>query len=926
MLISPHDHRQYRHITLKNALRILLISDPKATRSAAALSVQVGHFNDPIDREGLAHFLEHMLFLGTEKYPHVGEFQSFINRHGGSNNAWTGTENTTYFFDVQHDHFAEALDRFGQFFSAPLFNPESVDKERNVVDSEYKMKRQDDVRRIYQVQKETIYPAHPFAKFSVGNLTTLADRPNQSVHADLLQFYHTHYSANLMTAAIISPLSLDELARLAESCLIEIPNLNRPLPEIQVPFVTPAQQQKLIAIEPIKDIQKLTLSFSVPQSKTDYRTKPLSYIAHLLGYEGKGSLLSYLKSEGLINHLSAGTGISGSNFKEFNISVSLTEAGLQQTNRIISSIFQMIRLITEQGLAAWRYIEKQQIQHFAFRYQEPARPIDTVSHLVLNLQHFAEADTLFGHYMMEAFEPNSIQTMLGYLTPENVRIICIAKGQTYDRIAQWYDTPYRVTDISQKVMDEWNHAPIAEALMLPKPNPFISTQIEPLTIETPPHQLPQCLEQTEGFKLWFLQDTEYRVPKGVVYIAIDSPYAVASVENIVRTRVSVEMLLEALNESAYQAEMAGLSYNFYPNQGGVTLKLSGFNDQMPRLFALILDQFKQRDFNPTRFDVIKTQLLRNWKNAAKNNPINQLHNLLAGILQPNHPPYSQLITALESISLDTLPDFVLKVLSEIHISMFVYGNWHQEDARQLGKTLQDALRIDQQAFQTSTRPLVLLQGAGSMAFHQDCDHDDSAVLVYYQSPSTTADQIAIFTFANQLMSTTFYHELRTKQQLGYMVGTTTMPLNRHPGLIFYVQSPKVGPQTLLNAIDDYLNAFFMVLLELTEAQWQLSKQGLITKLQEPETHLNSRGQRLWLSITHQDHNFSQREAVIQAIQTMSRTDMMKFVVEVLKPRTADRLIMHSCGRAHLGQDLLTDTIKLDDIPYFRQSRLDDNAS
>ena len=123
-------------------------------------------------------------FLGTEKYPKVGEFQRFIQRHGGSNNAWTGTENTTFFFDIQPPHFSKALDRFGQFFSAPLFNEDAVDKERNAVNSEYRMKIQDDVRRIYQVHKATINPAHPFSKFSVGSDETLADRDGQNVRDD----------------------------------------------------------------------------------------------------------------------------------------------------------------------------------------------------------------------------------------------------------------------------------------------------------------------------------------------------------------------------------------------------------------------------------------------------------------------------------------------------------------------------------------------------------------------------------------------------------------------------------------------------------------------------------------------------------------------------------------------------------------------
>ncbi|WP_411022175.1 insulinase family protein, partial [Salmonella sp. ZJHZ21_0198] len=71
MHISPNDSNRYRHFTLPNALRVLLIQDESAQKSAAALAVNVGHFDDPVDRQGMAHYLEHMLFLGTKAYPKV---------------------------------------------------------------------------------------------------------------------------------------------------------------------------------------------------------------------------------------------------------------------------------------------------------------------------------------------------------------------------------------------------------------------------------------------------------------------------------------------------------------------------------------------------------------------------------------------------------------------------------------------------------------------------------------------------------------------------------------------------------------------------------------------------------------------------------------------------------------------------------------
>ncbi|MEJ2762742.1 insulinase family protein [Photobacterium sp. MCCC 1A19761] len=918
MHISPNDLKQYRYLTLDNQLKVLLVHDAEAPRSAAALSVNVGHFDDPVDRQGMAHFLEHMLFLGTEKYPKVGEFQTFINRSGGSNNAWTGTENTTYFFEVTPPTFEEGLDRFGQFFTAPLFNADALDKERQAVDSEYKLKIKDDVRRLYQVHKETINPAHPFAKFSVGDLSTLDDRENRSIRDELLNFYRTHYSAELMCLVLLGPQSLDQLEYYARTYFHQVPNTGVAKPAIEEPLLTAHESGKLITIEPIKEVRKLTLSFTMPSVEHYYRQKPLSYIAHLLGNEGSGSLMSVLKSRGLINTLAAGGGVSGSNFREFTVSLNLTPKGLDQLDEIVATVFQTIALIKREGLDAWRYEEKRAVLEMAFRYQEKSRPLDTVSYLVMNLFHYAPEDVIYGDYMMAGYDEPLIRKLLNYFTPDNMRLVLVAQGQEYNRVAQWYHTPYAVKPFSDAQLSRWQQPGDEPALKLPERNPYLCEQLDPLPLAPQAELPPQLIQDLPGFRLWYKQEHEFRVPKGVVYVAIDSPHAVSSPRNIVKTRVCVEMLLEAINESAYPAEIAGMSYNLYAHQGGVTLQLSGFSEKQPLLMQLLLDRFANRTFDPDRFDNIKAQMLRNWRNSAEDKPISQLFNQLTGLLQPNNPPFPVLLEALESLTVDELPEFVEAMFAELHIDTFVYGNWRQEDALALAEILKDAFRVTDQLYGESQRPLVHLGKSGTLRYEVSCNHADSAILMYYQSRKPTPHKIAVYTLANHLMSSTFFHELRTRQQLGYMVGTANLPLNRHPGLILYIQSPVASPAQLSEAIDEFTNAFALVLLELNEAQWQASKQGLLAQITEPDTNLRARAQRYWVSIGNKDEQFNQRQKVAEALRDLSRADMVRFVVDIIKPRTANRLIMHCQGQAHSNLDPLMIGEPLESISEFQK--------
>ncbi|MDK9764370.1 insulinase family protein [Vibrio sp. D420a] len=916
MHLSPNDEHQYRYLTLNNGLRVLLVHDQHAQKAAAALAVNVGHFDDPSDREGLAHYLEHMLFLGTEKYPKVGEFQSFISQHGGSNNAWTGTEHTCFFFDVELDAFKNALDRFSQFFTAPLFNEEALDKERQAVDSEYKMKLSDDSRRLYQVTKELVNPEHPFAKFSVGNIETLGDRNGQTIRQEILDFHQQQYSADLMTLTLSGNQPLDQMQSWVEQRFSGIVNHQRQGKKVDVSIVGPESTGVQVFVEPIKEIRKLILTFPMPSMDEHYSIKPLSFFAHLLGYEGEGSLMMQLKEKGWITSLSAGGGASGSNYRDFTVSCSLSVEGLTKVDEITQAVFQYIKLIEKEGMQEWRYLEKRAVLESAFRFQEPARPMDVVSHLVMNMQHYPEHDVVYGDYKMECYDEALQLSLLQHFTVDNMRSTLIAQGLEYDRQAKWYFTPYSVRPFAKEQKQSFQCINPGWEFELPGKNPFICYDLDPAELEeTKTH--PTLLQELDGFKLWHLQDTEFRVPKGVVYVAIDSPHSVASPRNIVKTRLCVEMFLDSLEKETYQAEIAGMGYNMYTHQGGVTLTISGFSRKQPQLLNMILERFASRQFSPARFETIKSQLLRSWSNASQDRPISQLFNAMTGLLQPNNPPYSVLIEALETIEVDELSSFVQAILAELHVEMFVYGDWRQDDALQMAESLKDALRVKDQAYEESLRPLVMLGENGSFQREVVCNQDDSAIVVYYQCPDISPQSIALYSLANHLMSATFFHEIRTKQQLGYMVGTGNMPLNRHPGIVLYVQSPNAAPVDLIASIDEFLNAFYMVLLELNDYQWHSSKRGLWNQISTPDTTLRGRAQRLWVAIGNKDTDFNQRERVLEELKELSRSDMIRFVVNQLKPRTANRLVMHAQGNAHQEEPSLSMGVEIGSIEEFQ---------
>ncbi|GAB5034981.1 insulin-degrading-like metalloprotease family [Nannochloropsis oceanica] len=372
---SPADTKKYRALTLGNGLKVLLVSDSAAERSAAALDVHVGHFSDPVDLPGLAHFCEHMLFLGTKKYPDEASYSQYLSAHGGSSNAYTDTEDTVYYFDVDAAFLEGGLDRFSEFFKSPLFTETATSRELNAIESENAKNLQNDGFRAYQLEKSRANPLHPFSKFGTGNLQTLLYGPQskgQDVRAALFNFHEKYYIAPRMTLVVVGKEPLDTLQRWTEGRFKGVPT--RPnvrysdlepwrypppsspssfpssSPSSLPPPFLPSAFGKSLHVVPVQPLRKLSLTWVVPfENDASHRRalidKPEYYVSHLLGHEGEGSLLSYLKREGLANALGAGYTSEMGDFALYEVAVDLTERGELELDKITEAVFSYLALL-----------------------------------------------------------------------------------------------------------------------------------------------------------------------------------------------------------------------------------------------------------------------------------------------------------------------------------------------------------------------------------------------------------------------------------------------------------------------------------------------------------------------------------------------------------------------------------------------------
>ena len=920
IVVSPNDDAKYRSLQLKNGLKILLISDVDADKAAAALAVHVGSGSDPKDRQGLAHFLEHMLFLGTEKFPQPGEYHEFIRSNGGSQNAYTSYEFTVYFFDIEPNSLEPALERFSQFFVAPLLSSEYVDREINAIESEFRSRIENDVRRRIDAEKEVLNQSHPYTQFQGGNLATLGIETGTPIRQELLNFYQKNYSAGLMSLVVYGKESVDQLQDWVETRFKTIPNTGAAPVMPSVPLFESGRLPARIDVVPKKEQRTLTLSFPVAPVRQNYLAKPLLYVGELLGHEGKGSLLSLLKARGWADSLSSGTGLNHATEAMFTVSIALTQNGLEQVQAITALVFEQIRLIRAEGIRDWAFEEQSKLSALSFRFKQRADPGSYVTDLATKLQLYPENHVLYGPYALESYEPELIGAFLDDLIPENLLLTVTAKGVETDRESRWLNAPYSVNPISQTTIESWKTDTANGELVLPEPNAFIPTDLE-LKTTNANAQFPQIVEQRDGLTVWHQHDQSFATPRASFFVSIQSEQARKDATSPMLTQMYISIVNDLLNEYSYPATLAGLGYRLYPTAKGMTIRISGYSDKQPELLRRIVAALAQPDIRPARFDILKERTLRSLRNTKLNKPFSQTKGELSRLLLEPSWTADERIAALEPLTVENLRTFVPVLLDKTHVISLSHGNVLQADAIAMTEIVHDALVTNtESAALLESRVVSLRQGARHLR-ELDIDHDDSALTVYFQGSDRKFKTRANFAVLSQILSSPFFTQLRTEKQLGYVVYAAYESLLEIPGISFVIQSPGTGPDDLEQQTMLFLNEYAQPLKSMSDDAFEAHKAGLVSTLLEKDKTLWERSSRYWYEIDRQQLHFDTSKRLARAVQDIKKPAFQDFFEDALLSDSRKTITVTSAGNNQSGSVVTEDTRqKILDARIFRSKQ------
>ncbi|CAG2101366.1 unnamed protein product [Medioppia subpectinata] len=829
-IVKPNDDkRDYKAIVLTNGLKVLLISDRETDKSAAALTVGVGSMSDPRVVQGLAHFAEHMLFLGTKKYPDDNDYFKYITSNGGFANAYTAQSNTTYYFDISTNYISEALDRFSQFFVEPLFTESATDREINAVQSEYERDLPLDVWRNYQLDKTLSDPNNDYNKFSIGNIESLKEIPlknGTNVRQELLSFHDRWYSANIMSLVVLGKESINSLEEIVIPLFSVIKHKSGvTLPKWQTNPLTADWLRKQYFVVPVKDKRSLNIAFPITDMSAHYRSKPFRYLVYLIGHEGRGSLLSELKANNWCTTLTAGNLLwwptVGIEFDYFYIDVDLTDDGINHTDDIIILIFQYIAMLKSEGIKQWIWDEIKQMLEIDFHYQDRSQPINYVLSLADKLLLYPIEEILRVSYRMDEYRPELIAQSLNELSADRMRVRVVGKQfeSIADQTERWFGTKYSLQDIPPEKIQLWLNIGLNDRLALPPPNDFIPYNLNVKPIEDNNQTIPQMIRNTEFSRIWYLQDFEYRKPKAYYAFKLTNPIVSDNPLNENMAQLFTRLFRDSVNEYLYAAEMAGLWFSMSSGLTGITL-----------------------------------------------------------------------IRTVDDLTVDNVSQFKDQFVSRFHIESFIYGNILKSEAIDVCDAFEGKFKSQLKTKPIAlsqhflNREIYLTEGSDYVFETKTSVHKTNGIKIYYQIGVRDTKTNGLLGLLQQILKQPFFDKLRTKQQLGYVVWAYIRGAN---GMSFLIESD-YKPSFLNERIEAYIQWFTKYIEDMNETDFETQRQALITrKLVKPKNSWD-KCWTLWAEVMSKEYNFNREEIEVKAIKEITKQDIIDFMKKHLSHDSPDR--------------------------------------
>lgn len=893
-------------IRLANGLEAVIVSNPTIQKSAINLIVQAGSYQDPIEHQGLAHFLEHMLFLGTDEYPEEMGFARYLAEHSGLMNAYTTPDYTSYQFSVAPSGLNNALKRFSSFFKNPLLSPSGVQRELNAIDQEFAKGFNSEGTIGYYVLKTLVNEDHPAHRFTSGNSKSLA----KATPDDLRLWFTEHYGPDRMKLYVLSSLDLDALVNMVETDFSTIPLRKTIQPAPLGELFNKEMLGKEVIIPVSKDLYSVEVFWQIPAELMGLDREPDELLNYILSHQGKESLFSYLKEKGWVHEIQA-AGIQLSNdVKVYDVQFVLTEKGFQERENVIEQLFGTLHLLERNPYPQALYDEVALLKKQSYQFQEMDDPFNWARKqgewLAREpLETYPERSLLMG-----AFEPEQFQNLLKTLTPERCIVFTMVPKSSYKEDLHyeepWMGISYNINSIPQTTLTAWDNAISNPQITLNQQNPWIAvdTSVTGFTSTLsrfPEIPTPKKILDTPGATLFYVKDTLYELPRSFIRLQIQSP---TIQESKPKQAALADLFVKALEidmgELIYDAKSADLAIKFEHAPGGIQLSAEGFTESLKKAFPSILHGLSQGNYSEAEFQKAYEILSREYHNDLLDAPVLQSFDYFKSSFLEDYSSVQQKKTALKSIDYSAFKEFASRLFKKTYIKGLIAGSLTTESAQQIGNELKQTFHPTKDSYAAPFYPQLrsLEKSKSASKILLTTKASGNALLLVLGTPSFSAESRNCQQILSSAMWQAFFSELRTKQQTGYIVKSDSLDLYRHLYSYFALQSSTHSPEELLWRFEQFFESYLrnLPLQEIPQERFDAMRLAQIDLLKQPPGSFSLYGELLYkLAFDIEDFEWVQKR--LASLEILTYPQFTAFTSSLLGRQNKQRVAIMIQGES-----------------------------
>jgi len=870
------DNREYAITNLENGIQVLAVSDSKATKAGYGVSVEVGSFTDPDDLPGLAHLCEHLLFLGTKKYPKENEYDSFMSQNDGKNNAYTDQERTVYFNEINEKALDKALDIFGHFFIDPLFGQEMVPRELEAVNSEHQKNIPNLGRRMWEAMRSRA--SGILSKFYTGNKESLQNGNEYTIKA-LKDLHARNYCASRLNLVIAANRSVDEIFALAKKYFGDVPTGDcGPRPNFA--GQTEVKVGDYMEMDAKSSPPQLWAMFPMDPTIADYKGQPAALLDYILDYAGPHALKKKLTEEGLVNDVSMWFDESSAKTIIYII-FGLSDDGLRNKDKVINEMLNYFDVIRKSSSSKKSDVldSLAKMSDLSFKYMEqPDSIMDEISSWATSMPLYKPEDLLSAYSGVITGKNHELSDLhdrvLDALQGDNMNILLAKKGSVRrDWFNKWYGIELSVDPIPKEWLNIKEEDPADPMYLLP---PKLKYVPEKLILKDTTPEIRE-LKHEGQVELW-LRGSELprKIPRAQfrIRLGVEQKQSQNATQRLLR-RLHVAWMADALQQAAADLGRCGMSITVIDTSDGYDVSIGGYDEFVEKVATITFSSFfdkKDDDVYKRALDTVSMSV----KDMTSPMPVQIALDLVDARTTTFGYSKQDLIDALPNINKEIFDDYIRTLaVTGLRVQVLANGNVDEKQANEVASIILGSLNAPLHSGSILPKALKFNE---KVTLHMPNpvpgDHNAATGIFYQFGPTCLLDRVELI-LLGMILGKDAYQILRTEKQLGYVVYGGVSPHRNILEMRILVQGQKKTPDEVEIEIENALQTIEKSIYALEDnpkefQQWKDSTESYLIK---SDQNLTTETERSWQQIWQGTKCFRKKEMSLKALEMLTFNDI-----------------------------------------------------